>query len=162
MKRWNRRFTELTSGWVEYSQAGVVERLRHSQPQGTVTELQIIAVANNADASRHTFAYIRPISIKCTADAIVQRDLNNKQKVEAELWQNGFVPPPAFPAPGRMCFAAHAAEASHIYTGGYNMNLASNVDFEFVFDQAVRYRVFAIQIQRIKINSAGEIASFLY
>ena len=158
----NRRFTELTSGWVEYSQANVVERRRHSQPQGTVTELQIIAVANNADASRHTFAYIRPISIKCTADAIVQRDLNNKQKVEAELWQNGFVPPPAFPAPGRMCFAAHAAEASHIYTGGYNMNLASNVDFEFVFDQAVRYRVFAIQIQRIKINSAGEIASFLY
>ena len=158
----NRRFTELTSGWVTYATANAVERIRHSQPQGTVTELQIIAVANNADASRHTFAYIRPISIKCTADAIVQRDLNNKQKVEAELWQNGFVPPPAFPAPGRMCFAAHAAEASHIYTGGYNMNLASNVDFEFVFDQAVRYRVFAIQIQRIKINSAGEIASFLY
>ena len=69
----NRRFTELTSGWVEYGTPNAVEKVRHSQPQGTVTEIQIIAVANNADASRHTFAYIRPTSIKCTADAIVQR-----------------------------------------------------------------------------------------
>ena len=158
----NRRFTELTSGWVEYATPNAIERVRHSQPQGTVTEIQIIAVANNADASRHTFAYIRPTSIKCTADAIVQRDLNNKQKVEAELWQNGFVPPTDFPAPGRMCFAAHAAEGAHIYSGGYNMNLASNVDFEFTFAEAVRYRIFAVQIQRVKIDSGGTIASFLH
>ena len=124
--------------------------------------IQIIAVADDADASRHTFEYIRPTSIKCTADAIVQRDLNNKQKVEAELWQNGFVPPDDFPAPGRMCFAAHAAEGAHIFSGGYNMNLASNVDFEFTFSEAVRYRIFAVQIQRVKIDSAGTIASFLH
>ena len=157
----NRRFTELTSGWVEYASANAVEKVRHSQPQGTVTEIQILAVSNNADASRHGFNYIRPTSIKCTADARVQRDLDSKQKVDIELWQNGFVSNDDFPSPGRMCFANHAAESAHIYSGGYNMSLASNVDFEFTFDQAVRYRIFAVQYQRIKIDAVGRLASYL-
>jgi len=126
-----------------------------------VTEIQIIAVADEADEKRHTYAYVRPTQIKVTADAIVQRDLNSKQKVEIELWQNGFVPPTDFPAPGRCCFAAHAAEAAHIYSGGYTMNLASNVDIEFQFPTAVRYRVWAVQLQRVKIDSAGTISAYL-
>ena len=154
----NRRFTELTSGWAAYSSGTVT--FRHSQPQGTVTEIQILAVADNADEKRHTFAYIRPTSIKVTADAIVQRDLDTKQKVDIELWQNGFVPPSDFPAPGRVCFASHAAESTHMYTGGYNMTLASNVDIEFKFASACRYKVVAVQLQRVKINSAGRIRAF--
>ena len=157
----NRRFTELTSGWKEYASANTEVTIRHSQPQGTVTEIQFIAVADNSDPSRHTFAYIKPSSLKVTADAIVQRDLNTAQKVDAELWMNGFVPPADFPSPGRLCFASHAAEASHIYSGGYNMNLASNVDFTFSFPSACRYRIFAVQLQRIKIDSAGVIRAFL-
>ena len=155
----NRRFTELTSGWTAYSSGTVV--FRHSQPQGVVTELQIVAVADDADEKRHTFAYIRPTSIKVTADAIVQRDLDTVQKVESELWQNGFVPPGDFPAPGRLCFASHAAEATHMYSGGYNMSLASNVDIEFAFAAACRYKVIAVQLQRVKINSNGRIRAFL-
>jgi hypothetical protein len=157
----NRRFTELTSGWTEYDTANAVVKVRHSQPQGTVTEIQIVAVADEDDEQRHTFAYIKPTSIKCTADAIVQRDLDTPQKIDIELWQNGFVPPKDFPAPGRLCFASHAAEAAHIYSGGYNMSLASNVDFEFTFAAAVRYRIFAVQLQRVKIDSAGRIRAFL-
>ena len=157
----NRRFTELTSGWVEYAVANAAEIVRHSQPQGTVTELQIIAVVNDADEKRHTFAYIKPSKIKVTADAIVQRDLNTPQKVDIELWTNGFVPPKDFPAPGRVCFASHAAEAAHIYSGGYNMTLASNVDIEFEFATACRYKIFAVQLQRVKIDSAGTIMAFL-
>ena len=157
-----RRFTELTSGWVQYGTANSQVVVRHSQPQGTVTEIQIVAVAENADPSRHTFEYLKPTSIKVTADAIVQRDLNNPQKVLAELWMNGFVPPADFPAPGRLCFAAHAAEAGHIYSGGYNMKLASNVDFEFSFATTCRYRIFAVQLQRIKIDSGGRLHAFLY
>ena len=155
----NRRFTELTSGWTAYSSGTVV--FRHSQPQGVVTELQIVAVADDADETRHTFAYVRPTSIKVTADAIVQRDLDTVQKVESELWQNGFVPPADFPAPGRLCFASHAAEATHMYSGGYNMSLASNVDIEFTFAAACRYKVIAVQLQRVKINSNGRIRAFL-
>ena len=160
----NRRFTELTSGWTHLGD-GATAVVRHSQPQGTVTEIQIIAVADfSADASRAEFKnYVRPTSIKCTADAIVQRDLDTVQKVEAELWTNGFVPPEDFPAPGRLCFASHAAEASHIYSGGYNMTLASNVDFEFTLPSgsAHKYRIFAVQLQRVKIDSAGRIRAFL-
>ena len=158
----NRRFTELTSGWVEYATANAVEVVRHSQPQGTITEVQIIAVADfSDDESRATFQYILPTSIRCTADARVQRDLDSKQKVEIELWQNGFVPNDDFPAPGRMCFANHAAEAAHTYSGGYNMTLASNVDFQFTFAQACRYKIFAVQLQRIKIDPVGRLASYL-
>ena len=158
----NRRFTELTSGWVEYANANAVEIVRHSQPQGTITEVQIIAVSNfGDDESRATYEYILPTSIRCTADARVQRDLDSKQKVEIELWQNGFVPNDDFPAPGRMCFANHAAEAAHMYSGGYNMTLASNVDFRFTFAVACRYKIFAVQLQRIKIDPVGRLASYL-
>ena len=157
----NRRFTELSSGWTHYASANTSVTVRHTQPQGTVTELQIVAVANDADEKRHTFAYIRPSKIKITADAIVQRDLDSVQKVEIENWTNGFVPPADFPAPGRVCFASHAAEGTHIYSGGYNMTQASNVDITFEFAAAVRYKIFAVQLQRVKIDSAGKMLAFL-
>ena len=157
----NRRFTELSSGWTVYPTANTAVTVRHTQPQGTITELQIIGVTNDADESKHTFAYIRPTKIKITADAIVQRDLNSKQKVEIENWVNGFVPPADFPAPGRVCFASHAAEGTHVYSGGYNMTLASNVDITFEFASAVRYKIFAVQLQRVKIDSAGKVLAFL-
>ena len=160
----NRRFTEITSGWTDLGD-GDTAVVRHSQPQGTVTEIQIIAVQTfSDDPTRVEFKnYVRPTSIKCTADAIVQRDLDTVQKVEAELWVNGFVPPDDFPAPGRLCFASHAAEAAHIYSGGYNMTLASNVDFEFTMPggHAHKYRIFAVQLQRVKIDSAGRIRALL-
>ena len=157
----SRRFTELTSGWTHYSSVGALEVLRHSQPQGTVTEVQIIAVPYAADTGRHGFDYVRPTTFKCTADAVVQRDLDSKQKVDIELWQNGFVDNNEFPNCGRMCFAQHAAESSHVYSGGYNMSIASNVDFEFSFAEAVNYRIFAVQLQRIKIDGTGRYSSYL-
>jgi len=157
----NRRFTELTSGWSLYPTANQVMAFRHTQPQGTVTELQIIAVASDDDESRHSFNYIRPTQIKITADAIVQRDLDTKQKVDAELWSNGFIGSDDFPQPGRMCFANHAAEGTHYYSGGYNMTLASNVDIEFKFATACRYKIWAVQLQRVKIDSAGRMRAFL-
>jgi hypothetical protein len=48
-----------------------------------------------------------------------------------------------------------------MYSGGYNMTLASNVDFAFTFAEAVRYRIFAVQYQRIKIDAVGKISSYL-
>jgi len=158
----NRRFTELTSGWQEYSAANALVSFRHTQPQGTVTEIQVVAVADfSDDETRATFAYIKPTSIKIIADAIVQRDLDTVQKVNAELWTNGFVAPADFPSPGRMCFANHAAEGTHYYSGGYNMTLASNVDIEFKFASACRYKIWAVQLQRVKIDSAGRMRAFL-
>ena len=59
---------------------------------------------------------------------------------------------------GALC---HAAEAAHIYSGGHNMTLASNVDIEFEFAAACRYKIFAVQLQRVKIDSAGTIMAFL-
>ena len=157
----NRRFTELTSGWTEYATPNSIVKLSHTQPQGTVTEIQILAVANDADESRYTYTYIRPTSIKITADSVVQRNLDTKQKVDAELWTNGFIGTADFPHPGRMCFAAHAAEGTHFYSGGYNMNIASRVDLEFGFAEQVRYKVIAVQLQRVKIDSAGQMRAFL-
>ena len=153
----NRRFTELTSGWQHYTTA----TWNINQPQGCVMEVQILAVANNADESRHGFAYIQPTSFKITADAIVQKDLANAQKVSAELWQNGFVDNADFPHPGRLCFAAHCANNSHVYTGGYNQQLASTIEYAFTFGVECRYKLIAVQIQRCKIDAVGRISASL-
>jgi len=157
----NRRFTELTSGWTEYANANTVATCSQYQPQGCVTELMIVAVAENADESRHGRTYILPTSIKITADSIVQRHLDTAQKVKAELWQNGFVPPVDFPSPGRLCFAAHASRSDHVYSGAYNMANHSNVVIEFTFATTVRYKVIAAQIQRVTIDAEGAIRSSL-
>ena len=157
----NRRFTEITSGWTEYATANAVVTETNSQPQGTVTEMILIAVPNNADESRHERTeYILPSSFKVTADSIDQKVLDTATKVKAELWTNGFVPPAAFKSPGRLCFAAHASQ-QNLYSGGYNMTLASNVKFTFSFASACRYRLVAVQLQRVKIDSLGMVRSYL-
>lgn len=157
----NRRFTELTSGWTQGG-ANVVQHVNQYQPQGAVTEILIIAVPYNADAARHEANYIQPSSIKVTADSIVLKDLDTPEKVKIDLWVNGFCPPVDFPSPGRLCFAAHAARADHVYSGAFNMTDMSNVDFEFKFPSEVSYRVIASQIQRITIDAAGKLRGGLH
>lgn len=157
----NRRFTELTNGWTEYTSAGAKVNINQYQPQGAITEVMVIAVPNNADETRHGTDYVLPDSLKVTADSICQKDLNTPQKVKAELWTNGFCPPVDFPSPGRLCFAVHAARADHVFSGAYNMQSASNVDFEFTFPTAVRYRVIASCLQRCSIDPTGKIRARL-
>ena len=157
----NRRFTELTSGWQSYATAAD-GTWNINQPQGVVTEVQLIAVADDADESRHGFTYIKPTSFKVTADSIVQKDLDTPSKVSAELWQNGFVQKNAdFKAPGRLCFAAHCASNSHVYTGGYNQQLASTIQYDFTFSGACRFKIVAVQLQRVRIDSTGRITATL-
>jgi len=92
----------------------------------------------------------------------VQRDLNTQYKIDAELWTNGFAPPADFPSPARICFASHASDGStHRYGGGYNMQLASKITFEFAFSVACKFRIVAVQLQRIKIDALGTIRGSL-
>ena len=158
----NRRFTELTSGWQHYSEANAVVHYNQYQPQGTVTEVLFIASAYaDSDDSKHNEEYILPTSITVTVDSIVVKSLDTPEKVKAELWTNGFVENSTFKSPGRMCFACHAAQSDHLFSGGYNMQLASNVDFSFTFAEAVRYKIVAVQIQRVSIDAVGKIRASL-
>ena len=156
-----RRFTELTSGWQHYANTNTKATWNINQPQGIITEVQLIAVADEADDAKHTQAYIRPSKFKIIADSVVQKDLDNKNKVDAELWVNGFVQNTDFPQPGRLCFAAHAAENNHTYSGGYNMQLASTITYEFEFAVACRYKIVAIQLQRVRIDQVGRVSASL-
>ena len=126
-----------------------------------MTEVQILAVADEADEAKHTQEYIRPTKFKITADSIVQKDLDNKNKIDAELWVNGFVQNTDFPQPGRLCFAAHAAENNHTYSGGYNMQLSSQVQVDVKFPIAVDFRIYAVQLQRISISPLGLVQASL-
>ena len=157
-----RRFTELTSGWQQAA-ANVVQRIPYSQPQGVVTELDFVAVAENAEEHRHSATDRKlPTSIKIIADSIVQRDLNTVYKIKAESWSNGFKSPVDFPPPGRVCFAAHCAGTNtHMYTGGYNMQLASNVTIECSFAEDVRYKIYAVQLQRVRMDNLGNLSAYL-
>ena len=102
---------------------------------------------------------MRPDLIRVTADSVIQRELDGKHKIDIELWSQGFCAPKDFPHPGRMCFASHCGESSHAYTGGYNMTLASNVDFELRFPD--KWRLFAVQYQRTTINALGQVQAHL-
>ena len=78
-----------------------------------------------------------------------------------ELWSNGFVGNSFANSPSRLCFASHAAEAENMYTGGFNMQLSSQIAVEVEFGEAVDYRVYAIQLQRVTVNSLGLIQASL-
>ena len=161
-KIFTRRFTDLTSSWQAYTSPNTVVQWTISQPQGLCTEVQLLAVAtdpNDHRLSKHE--YIKATSFKVTADSVVQRDLNTIQKINAELWSNGFVPPEDFPSPARICFGSHQADATHMYTGGYVMNLASNIIFEFSFPVTCKYRLVAVQLQKVAIDSDGVMTAQL-
>jgi hypothetical protein len=152
----NRRFTELTSGWTAASTA--VQTFVNSQPVGCVTEIFIVAVPTGiAIEQRELTAQVLPTQFKVIADSITQKDLNNSDKINMELYNNGFAANSTFASPCRVCFASHAAVNTHHYSGGYNMQNASQVSFEFKFAVAVDYRLYAVQLQRVSINSLGRV-----
>ena len=157
----NRRFTELTSGWTAAS-ANTPVIFSHQQPVGCVTEVFIQAVATGTeDPIKDVRTMIHPINFKVTADSVTQKDLNTPQKIGMELYSNGFTRNGDFNNCARLCFASHAAESAHHYSGGYNMQLASTVQFEFEFGANVDYRLFAVQLQRVSIDSLGLIRASL-
>ena len=116
-----------------------------------------VATATN-DHRLSAREFVKATSFKVTADSVVQRDLNTTQKIDAELWSNGFVSNTDFPSPARICFGAHQAD---MYTGGYVMNLASNIIFEFSFAVPVKYRLVAVQLQKVAIDSDGVLTAVL-
>lgn len=162
----NRRFTELTNDYQHYTAADAtakkIVRWTTSQPQGCVIEMQVIAVATGASRDRYSaHKYIRPTVMRVVADTVIQKDLDEVHKVDLESWCNGFTHPADFPSPGRICFACHCGEASHMYTGGYSMTLASNIVFEVAFPQEVQWRLLAIQYQRVTISTIGKLQTSL-
>ena len=117
----NRRFTQLTSGW-QPGEANTPVIFNHHQPVGCVTEIFISAIATGtAEALRQVTTQVLPIKFKVIADSVTQKDLNTPEKVQMELYSNGFTQNSAFKNCGRLCFASHAAESTHHYSGGYNM-----------------------------------------
>ncbi len=156
-----RRFTELTSGF-ETAAADTDITWNINQPQGVVSEVMLLAVAtSDNDALLNTQVFVRPIKFKVTADSIVQKDLDNKEKIAIELYENGFDDNADFPQPARICYGAHCGDNSYSYNGGYNCQLASTIQYDFRFDVAVKYKLVAVQLQRVRIDALGRITSSL-
>ena len=86
---------------------------------------------------------------------------NTPEKIECELWSNGFIGNSTVNAPARLCFAAHAAEAESMYSGGYNMQLSSQVQIDLRFANAVDFKIYAVQLQRISISPLGLVQASL-
>ena len=157
----NRRFTELTNGWQTVEQNITVVFNQH-QPVGCVTEIFISAIPSGVGVEqRQVLAQVLPSKFKVIADSVTQKDLNTPEKVQMELYSNGFTQNSDFKNCGRLCFASHAAESTHHYSGGYNMQTASTISFEFEFAEGVDYRIYAVQLQRVSIDSLGLIRASL-
>ena len=103
----NRRFTEITNGYQNYTAAqaaaNTVVRWTTSQPQGCVTELMIVAYADAGEELVEDEIIgsniLRPNLIRVIADSITQKELDGKHKIELELYSHGFVAPADFPSP---------------------------------------------------------------
>ena len=156
-----RRFTELTQGWTA-AVADTRERLTQSQPLGCVTELFAIAVpSGTAEAQREIDTNVQASHFSIVSDSVTQKSLDSAAKVQMELWSNGFIGNSFCNSPSRLCFAAHAAEAENLYTGGFNMQLSSQIGIELEFAENVDYRLFAVQLQRVTVNSIGLVQASL-
>jgi hypothetical protein len=158
-----RRFLQLHSNWKTYNNANVLVTDSLSQPSGTCTEVMILAVpvAANANA-RRAHDYIRPTHFEVVHDMIVQKSLDTPRKVDSELYTNGFNPPEDFGSPGRLCFASHcSADSTQLYSGGYNMEQATTLQFRFSFAEPVDYRLVAVQYANCKIDGSGILSSTL-
>ena len=157
----SRRFTELTNGY-EAATANNRVKLTQHQPLGCVTELFCIAIpSGTAAANREIHTNVKPTHFAITSDSITQKSLNTASKVNMELWNNGFIGNKFVNCPGRLCFAAHAAEAESMYTGGYNMQNSSQIVIDLEFAENVDFKVFAIQLQRVTINAVGLLQASL-
>ena len=156
-----RRFTELTSGW-ETAAADTDITWSINSPQGIVTEVMLLAVPTSDNAALlQTQDYVKPVKFKITADSIVQKDLNDIQKINVELYEQGFDDNEDFPQPARLCFASGCCDNSYNYSGEYNMSLASNLSYDFRFDQAVKFKIVAVQLMRVRIDALGRLTSTL-
>ena len=157
-----RRFTEVTNGY-QAATANNIVTLTTNQPIGVVTELFAIATASGTDeAHRQIEVCVRPNHFAIISDSVTQKSLNSKAKVDIELWSNGFIGNSSVSVPGRLCFAAHAAEAENLYTGGFNMRQSSQISVEIQFAENVDFRVFAIQLQRISKGPLGRFTATLH
>ena len=156
-----RRFTEITNGYTAAT-ANVLTRLTQNQPIGCVTELFVIASATGtAEAQREYDQNVQCTHLAIVSDSVTQKSLNTPEKVQMELWANGFVGNAFANSPSRLCFASHAAEAENMYSGGFNMQLSSQIAIEVEFGEDVDFRIFAVQLQRITVNSLGLIQASL-
>ncbi len=156
-----RRFTEITSGW-ESAAADTNITWNINQPQGIVTEVMVLAIpTDDNDAKLVTGQYVRPVKLKVTADSIVQKDLDSVEKIAIELYENGFDDNAHFPQCARLCFASHCCDNSYAYTGGYNQQIASTIQYDFEFAEAVKYKLVAVQLQRVRIDALGRMSAKL-
>ena len=156
-----RRFTEITNG---YASAGANQRQRitQAQPIGNITELFVVAQPSGTpEAQRDIVANVQATHIGITSDSVIQKQLDTPEKVQMELWQHGFNGNSVVEPLSRLCFAAHAADAENLYSGGYNMAHSSNITIDLEFGESVDYRVYAIQLQRVIIDGDGNIVSSL-
>lgn len=156
-----RRFTELTSGWQDAA-ANTNVTWNINQPQGIVTEVIVLAVPDEDNLGKRQHQdYVKPIKIKVTADSIVQLDMDTPEKIQIELYENGFDDNADFPQPARICFAAHCCDNSYAYCGGYNQQIASTIQYDFTFAEAVHYKLIAVQLQRVRIDALGRMTAKL-
>ena len=156
-----RRFTELTSGWQDAA-ANTNITWNINQPQGIVTEVIVLAVPNEDNVCKRQHQnFVKPTKIKVTADSIVQLDMDTPEKIQIELYENGFDDNVDFPQPARICFAAHCCDNSYAYCGGYNQQIASTIQYDFTFAEAVHYKLVAVQLQRVRIDALGRMTAKL-
>ena len=156
-----RRFTEITDGWTTV-QADTKHKINQAQPIGNVTELFCLAVPTGTQPEDRSFkTQVRADFFQITSDSVVQKSLDTAEKVEMELWQNGFIGNSIVNCPSRLCFAAHCSEAENLYSGAYNMAHSSNITVETRFPEAVDMRIYAVQLQRIVIDADGNVVSSL-
>ena len=155
-----RRMTDLCD--FRTAEAGEKVALFFNQPQGSVTEFQVIALPFQAEETdRDYLNTVLPTKMKLTCDSIVVKDLDRRSKIKLHNYQNGFIHGQYVKQVARFCFGAHTSENSHMYTGAFNFSNISQVKVDLEFDAKVTFKIVAVQLQTTSINSNGVLESVL-
>ena len=156
-----RRFQEIAP-WTQAS-ANTPVTVKLDAPQGNVSEFQVIAVPYNADPTQRD-QYTQPLiasSLEMQCDGITVRDLNDSSKIRMHNYSEGFQNHPQCKAITRICFGSHSSESSTTFTGAMNFRNTSQTKLVVTFPSACEFRVVAVQLMSVQIESSGQLKAYL-
>jgi hypothetical protein len=156
-----RRFQELNAWQTVEANTEVTVKL--DAPQGNCSEFQVIAVSFDADKTKRNIYddTIMASSLQMQCDGVTVRDFNTPEKLLLHNYSEGFQNHAECKQITRLCFGSHSSENSTTYTGSMNFRNISQTKLILKFPVKVDFRLVAVQLMSVQIESTGLLKAYL-
>ena len=158
-----RRFTDISGDWTSLAAStSTYTDFVLPSPQGCVTELIIYAIPSVSNAKDRDYYDVQQMDyaeLKC--DSVTILKIDSKQFSALNNAVNGFVYNGSQKQPTRFQFAPNSSQYSASYTGGFDFSSVSQVVLRLRSAAAVLFKVIAINLATVKMDSSGVMRSYL-